>query len=95
MTLATSCTDSRVPMPISLSVMNRVSPPSWRMATSKLTLVRRLGLAKTQASTRLGWVWGSSWARARGFCSLARSSTARSSSLVQRSMEIKSLSRAT
>ena len=53
-TLATSCTDSRVPMPISLSVMNSELPPSWRMATSKLTRVRRLGLAKTQASTPVG-----------------------------------------
>ncbi len=49
-TCATSCTASRLPRPISLSVMNSELPPSWRMAISKLTRVRRLGLANTQAS---------------------------------------------
>ncbi len=79
-TCPTSFGASRLSSPISRSVMKRLVPPSWRIATSKLSRVRRLGLWKMQASTRPGWLAGRRNDRASGFCAAATRRIASSSS---------------
>ena len=49
---ATSGTDSREPMPISLRERYTPRPPSWMIPTSKVTRVRSDGFSKMRASVR-------------------------------------------
>ena len=51
---ATSGTDSRLPIPISCAARYTAAPPSWIIATSKVTRVRSDGFSKMSAIVRPG-----------------------------------------